>query len=159
MTISATAGSKFYIGTKAAASTIQEFEADDYTPVKGVDDLGEFGAQAEELTATPVDSGWTRRRKGTSDGGSIELIVLRDPQDPGQKALSAARADTSNIPYNVKVELNDAPEAGGTPSVFYFKAVVLSARNNLGEANNIVKTTFTIGIDGEIFEVEAAPAP
>ena len=151
--ISAVARSKIYIGTTAAASTVSEFDADTYTEIKEIEDLGEFGDTFEEITFTSIDDGRVRKLKGTADAGTIELIVGRDPLDPGQNALRAAVK--SDLAHNVKVVLNDKPDATGTPTEFFFKAMVASSKNQLGGANEVTKQAFTLSITTEILEVAA----
>ena len=94
-----------------------------------------------------------RKLKGTADAGTIELIVGRDPLDPGQNALRAAVK--SDLAHNVKVVLNDKPDATGTPTEFFFKAMVASSKNQLGGANEVTKQAFTLSITTEILEVAA----
>lgn len=154
MTIHSTAKSKVYIGTNDRATSETEYEAESWTEIKETEDLGEFGASREEITFSGVGDAFVRRRAGVTDSGSMELICARDPSDPGQQKAREAVKD--ELPYNFKVVLADKPTPTGTPSTFYFSAVILSARNSLGTVNDITKTTFTIGIDGEILEIEAA---
>jgi hypothetical protein len=153
MTIHSTAKSKVYIGTNDRATTETEFEAETWTEIKETEDLGEFGASREEITFSGVGDGFVRRRAGVTDSGSMELICARDPFDPGQQKARDAVKD--ELPYNFKVVLADKSTPTGTPTTYYFSAVVLTARNNLGTVNDITKITFTIGIDGEILEIEA----
>lgn len=145
-----TAKSKISIGTTAAAANLAGFQADTYTQIKGVEDLGEWGAEHEELTSRNVETGLVKRRKGIKDSGVIELVCARSPDDAGQDALRAALA--SDLPYNFKVELTDKLNATGTNTFFYFKAVVLSERNQFGPGDSIVKVVFRLGIDGAIIE-------
>jgi len=158
MKISATGGSKFNVGTTAEADDLTAFEADTYTEVRGAEDLGELGDTRTELPFTPAsEANRTFRRKGSKDGGIIELICGRIADDPGQLALKAAADDDAvDGDRNFKVTLNDAPE-DGTPTIYYFRGIVLDHRTNLGPADNIVRTTFRIGVNSEVLEVPAAP--
>lgn len=152
MSIHSTAKSKVFIGSaNATISTILEFEDEDWTEIKEIEDLGEWGPEAKELSFESLDDNYTRRRKGVIDSGSVPLVVARDPQDPGQAAARAAV--NSSLPYAFKVEIADKSTALGTNTVAYFRAVVLSARNSFGTANDITKTTFNLGIDGKVLEV------
>lgn len=158
---SATAKSKFSIGTSLNSNIgfadleLSDFTGDNYIEVDPVTDLGEIGGNAAILEAKFINSGTVGRRKGTIDNGQIELKVARDTSDPGQLALVAAIS--SNLAFNFKVELTDAP-AGGTNSMFYFRGVVGGKKTSLGEADNIITDTYTVGIDGPLFEVPAAVA-
>jgi hypothetical protein len=90
------------------------------------------------------------------DGGTVELICLRDAADAGQNALRAALVADGGLSFSLKVELNDKPVPTGKNTFFYAKVVVLGAKNGFGDGGEISTTTFTLGIDGEIFEVPAA---
>lgn len=153
------AGTKIYIGTTAAinftndAAALSAFQADAYVEIKNVEDLGEFGDESSEVTFAAIGDSRTRRAKGTRDAGVLALVCGRDPLDLGQqKALDAEKVKDA---FNFKVVVNDAP-AGGTPSVYYFRALVMSAKNAFGSVDNIVKVTFNLGINSAILEVVAA---
>lgn len=154
MTIAATAKSRIYIGTASATiATLAEFEADTFTEIGEVEDLGEWGAEGTEITFKSLADGHVRRRKGTIDSGKVSLVCARDPLDAGQVLARAAVEET--LPYAFKVELSDKPSTTGTPTVFYFRAVVMSAKNAFKGADDLMKTTFELGIDGAILEVVA----
>jgi len=157
MTISATAKSKFSIGTTAPATDATTFAADTYTAVANIEDLGEVGSEAEILVGKYVDQAYARKLKGSRDNGTMTVVVARDPADAGQTALRAA--EKQELPFNFKVELNDKPATDGTNTVFYFKAIVASAKTSMGGADDVVKDTYQIAITGAIFEVPAATAP
>ncbi|CCB65388.1 Ig domain-containing protein [Hyphomicrobium sp. MC1] len=151
-----TAKSKLYIGpANNLINTLDEFEAiTEWTEVTGLIDLGKWGYEGNEITQGFIDDAYVHRLKGNLDNGKIDLVVGRNPFDAGQNILRDAVQSNWNK-YPVKVVLNDQPTDTGTPSVFYFKGVPLSAQNDFGEVNNVVKTTFSIGVDGQLFEVPA----
>ncbi|WP_353641971.1 Ig domain-containing protein [Mesorhizobium sp. WSM2239] len=155
MTINTTAKAKVFIGNpNATIALLAEFEAEDWTEIKEVEDLGEWGAEGTEVTFISLADSHTRRRKGSIDSGTVALIVGRDPLDPGQTKARAAVEEW--LPYAFKVELNDKPTPTGENTVFYFRAPVMSARNQFGTADDITKTTFSLGIDGAILEIPSA---
>lgn len=154
--VTSNAKSKISIGTTMAAANATAFATDTYTPILGVEDLGEAGSTAEILTAKVVgENSYVRKRKGSRDNGSMTLVVFYNADDEGQIALSEAEQD--DLPYNFKVELNDAP-AGGTPTIFYFKAIVASNRKQFSTADDFVRVTYELAIDGKFFEVPPATA-
>ncbi|MCP8894334.1 Ig domain-containing protein [Shinella daejeonensis] len=156
MSIQTTAKSRVFIGNpNATIALLNEYEGEDWTEIKEVEDLGEWGAEGTEVTFLSLADGHVRRRKGSIDSGTVALIVGRDPSDPGQNKTRAAVEDW--MPYSFKVVLNDKPTPTGENTVFYFRAPVMSARNSFGTADEITKTTFSLGIDGAILEVPAAP--
>jgi hypothetical protein len=157
--LSLVADSKVSIGgvftgdpTSAAA-----FTALTWVPVIGLNDLGEFGDEAEIVKFKTIDGARVRKKVGTKDAGTFEITVGRDPADLGQQAMRAAVG--SKDAYAIKLELNDAPAGvGSTPTTFYLKAYVASAKNKLGDADTVVTTTFTLEVDAAPLEVAAAEA-
>lgn len=146
--------SKIWIGTTAAATDQSGFEADTYTQILGVTDIGEFGDAANEVTVDFLESGRTQKLKGQRNAGNLELVVAHRADDPGQDALITAEGTTFD--YNFYVELNDEDSGETTGSIFYFRAKVMSKRANVGGADSVVTRTFTLGINSAIIEV--APA-
>lgn len=155
--ISLVADSKFEIGGTIVDATLVEFEdvGRSWVEVKSLVDIGEFGDEANISTIELIDGARVRKKKGTVDGGDMELVVARDALDPGQQALRAA-VKTKDA-YAIRITANDAP-AGGTPTVHYLKAYVSSAKNRHGGANDVVQTAFTFAIDAEPLTVEAEEA-
>lgn len=158
MTINSAGGSKFYIGTTLAVNTeqsdpgaIAEFATDSYTLVTEAEDIGEFGDEAEEITFTALRDGRVRKLKGPKNAGTIAVVCGSDPADAGEDAMVLAEA--SNLDFNFKVELHDETSLSGIPSVHYFKGKVMSKRLNVGNASNVVRRTFNVGINSKIFEV------
>lgn len=158
MTVNAAGGSKFYIGTTLTINTnqsdsavIAEFQTDTYTLVNEAEDIGEFGDEAEEITFTALRDGRVRKFKGPKNAGTMNVVVGADLTDPGEDALVAAEAEPND--YNFKVELNDPTSLSGTPSVFYFFGKVMSKRMNVGNASNVVRRTFNVGVNSKVYEV------
>lgn len=152
---------KFFIGTSTPAATVSQFEADSYVQIKDVHDLGEFGDLAEGVEYIALEDNRRRRLKGSVDGGTMDLIVNRKADDPGQIKLaeasklgSGAYDDGHEGELNFKVVLPDAPTSTGTGSTLYFRAIVLGGRTSFGEADNVVRTTWTLAINTEWLEVE-----
>lgn len=153
MAISTATGVQVFIGTTLAAENISQFLNDTYTEVGEVEDLGEFGDQAEDVTFASLADERMRHLKGIRDAGVMPVVVGADDSDAGQDALIAAEADT--LDYNFKVVLNDALTLGGTPSEHYFRGKVMSKRLSVGSANNVVRRTFNVGINTAILSIDA----
>lgn len=155
MSINATAKAKIYVGSPSATiSQLADFEADTYTEIKEVEDLGSWGAEAKEISFISLADSHVRRRAGSIDSGKVALVAGRDPLDPGQLILNANVGN--HLPFAFKVELNDAPNNAGLPTTFYFRAVIMSAQNKFGKADDLTMTEFNLGIDGAILELPAA---
>lgn len=155
----ATAGTKIYIGPAKAFADTDFVESDfttgspTYTPIGGTTNLGSLGDTSELITSNHIASERTRKLKGTRNAGAMQLVCDLDYADAGQLALIAA--EKASLTYSFKVELNDAP-AGGTPSIRYFTALVMSSGEQLDEANNAMKLNTTLEIDSNIVRVAAA---
>lgn len=161
----ATAGTKFFIGTAMAFDggnvTVSDFDEQSWTRITGTTNIGATGDSAEVITSSQIDPGnpensaRVRKAKGPRNAGTMTIICDVNYEDPGQLALIAAEksADT----YAFKIEFNDAP-AGGTPSERYFIALVMSATEEMNEANNIIKLNSELEIDSNIVRVAAAEA-
>lgn len=159
MSISAAARST--LGLRAApldpSQTLDQtaYEGFDYVYVDNIENLGQFGSEAASVEGRFLDSRYVRKLKGSRDNGNLEMVCAFDANSAGQIALKAAEA--TDHAYAFEVKLNDAPP-GGTPSTFYFKALVMSARVEAAGTDDIVKLNATIAIDGEILEIPAASA-
>ena len=159
MGMTATAKAKIYIGTTTygtgsnPALAVTDFTADTFTEIKEVSDLGSFGDTASEIKFETVSDGRVLKLNGTRDAGDLSLVVGRDATDPGQNsARAAAKADFNR---SFKVVMNDAPNASGTPTTFFFRGLVQSAESKFSGPNNVVTQTFKIAINSEILEVPA----
>lgn len=156
MAIHTNAKSRLFIGAaNNTISTIDQYEAETWLEINEVEYIGEFGVEGSEQTFISLADGYVRKLKGSLNSGALEVVVGRDPSDEGQNRARAAAGDWFKYPF--KVELNDRPTPTGENTVYYFRAPVMSAKSNYGNADNIVRTTFALSIDGEILEIPAAP--
>jgi len=155
----ATAGAKLYIGpAKAFTGTpfvLADFTDGDpaFTEIKGASNLGTVGDKAELVTLDEIGTARTRKAKGVRNAGSMQVVIGLDAADAGQLALLAAEA--SDDTYMIKVQFNDAP-AGGTPSLRYFAALVMSVEEGMNEGNTALVLNAALEIDGNIVKVAAA---
>ena len=79
-----------------------------------VEDLGNVGDVATEVTAAAIGDGRIRKAKGARNGGTMNVICLHTaPLDAGQQAMMDAEETNDN--YAFKIELPDAPPPSGTP--------------------------------------------
>lgn len=156
--IFATAGSKVYIGqvmtAQSADFTSSDFQGQSWTEIGWLETIGQFGDESTEITFEAIGESRVQKLKGTRNAGNMELVCGIDNSDPGQLALRAA--EQTPFDYAFKVEFNDAPP-GGTPSERYFIAKVMTARETLDGANNVVRLNATLAINSNI--VAVAPTP
>lgn len=151
-------GTRYYIGPASGASTnydtLAEFEAVTvWTEVGLIENLGEFGDEASAVTGAALGDGRIRKAKGARDAGTKSVVVFHDPTDAGQAAMETAEATNDN--YVFKVVLPDGP-AGYSDTIQYYRGLVMSRRLNVGTNDNILRVTFNVGVNSEIFENPAS---
>lgn len=156
--IFATSGSSVAIGQVLAAQSADfiasDFLAQSWVEIGWLENIGQFGDESAEVTFSAIGEGRLQKLKGTRNAGNMELVCGIDYEDDGQAAVRAAEATIHD--YAFRVTFNDAPE-GGTPSYRYFIAKVMSAREQLDGADNVMKLNATLGINSNIVRVAAAP--
>jgi len=161
MAIGTFAGGILSIGTTAAIdfSTPQtardNFEADIYTALGGLNNMGEFGGTANVLQFPLVSDEWVAKSKGTRDAGDPAVIVGRISDDPGQLAFRAA--EKTKYYYNFKLELQDAENELMTNTIFYFRAMVAGVPNQFGGNEDFVTETYTLAIYPGPVIIESEP--
>lgn len=151
MAINSAAGTIVSIGTSVAAATAVEFAADTYVEVGEIESVGEFGDESSTVNFTSLRNSRVRKAKGSRDAGMVAIVVGKDSLDPGQLAMKAAQK--TKFEYNMKIELADKG-TGGTAknTIFYLRVLVMSARDNVGNTDNVVRTTFNCAINAEPVE-------
>lgn len=159
MAIKTSAGTKFFIGTTASASTLTEYRADVYEAVGEIESFGAFGDTAEEIKFTSLSDSRVQKVAGVRDAGEVELVMGYDPDDAGQSDLIAAFDANNGAPFNFKVELNDALTSGAGPhhgTEFFWKGVVMSKEFEAGSNKDVVKLKVKVAITTAISEGAAA---
>lgn len=153
MGIITASGTKVYIGaavTDLAADTLAEFQAmTPWTEIGLVESLGEFGDQSSDVSFAAIGDGRMRHAKGARDAGSMTISCAHDPLDAGQAAIEVAEGTNDN--YAFKVVIPDAPTGAYTDTVIYFRGLVKSKRKNIGTNDNVVKNTYEVGVNSELF--------
>lgn len=155
MSITTASGAKIFIGPAQAVepANAAAYQALAWVEVKEVETLGEFGDESSSVDFAAIGDGRVRKLKGARDAGTIELTCGRDPLDAGQLAIKAA--EKTKFQYAFKIVAADAPTEEYNDSEYYFLGLVMSARENYGENDNVVRTTFNIGINTAITEISA----
>lgn len=158
MGIASSTGAQVFIGPVNSTAVDQtHYAALAYTEIAPVETIGEFADSASTITFTSLGDARVRKRKGVRDAGDLTITCANDPLDVGQKAAIAAEK-TENT-YAFKISLQDGADANDTDSVFYFRALVASARLNVGGANAIVRRAFALLIDSPVVEVPSLVIP
>lgn len=152
MTIASTTGAKIYIGpAHTTANSLLAYEALAYTEIGDVESLGEFGGASAGVTYNSIVDGSVRKLKGPRDAGDLAVVVANNPEDAGQAAAIVAEVARSTFAFKVVL-----PEGTGISSVFYFRALVMSARLSVGGANGIIRRTFPLAINSPLIPTTEA---
>jgi hypothetical protein len=155
------AGCRYYIGgakvPQTAPFTAADFTAETWVEIGGWTQMGGIGDAAQLITTDVINEGRTKKSKGTRNAGSMQNVFNTDPLDAGQIAAIAAEATINN--YAFKLELNDKPAAGPSPtnSMRYFIGLVTQANESGGGANTIQSFNLTVEINSNIVRVAAGP--
>jgi hypothetical protein len=157
MAIFATAGSKIFIGgpkvAESGAFDVSDFAGQSWQEIGWAEAIGEFGDESSEITFDAIGEGRTQKLKGIRNAGTMAARFGISSDDLGQIALRAAEAVPNDFAF--RVDFNDAP-VGGSPSHRYFVAKVMSAREVLDTANNVVRLNASLGVNSNIVQVQAA---
>lgn len=124
-----------------------------WVEVGSIESLGDFGDEASEVTFDDLADGRTKKLKGQRNAGTMQMTLGLDDTDAGQDALDDAEADDSTGDYNFKVEFPNKQAAPGSNALRYFSGKVMSVREGVGTANNVVKKNVNIGINTAIVKV------
>lgn len=128
-----------------------------YTALGEVENIGEFGDEANAVTFLSLSAGRVRKAKGARNAGDVVITCGRDALDAGQVAMKAAEG--TSFQYAFRITANDKLDANDTNSIFYFTALVGRARNTAGGADDVTKIAFTLAINSLIVEVPATVVP
>ncbi len=144
-------GTRVYIGNAvtSAVDTVAEFAATSvWTEIGLVESVGEFGDESSAVTFESLGDGRVRKAKGARDAGTMAIVVAHDPTDAGQAAVEIAEATNDN--YSFKVVLPDGP-VGYSDTILYFRGLVMGKRKNVGNNSNVVRNSYQVGINSEIY--------
>lgn len=150
MPLSTAAGTTIEIGT-----TLADTEADSYTNIGKVANLGNFGRVYQPIEFSSLDDRNVLKFKGQRDDGNITMELGRDLSDAGQAAVKVAL--DSDYDYNFRVILNDeSADSGSSGTVYYFKAKVMSFTTNVNDPNSVVGASVDLAIkSGSLDEIAA----
>jgi len=153
--IFATAGAKIYIGgvleSKLTDFILSDFAGQSWTEIGWAEAIGEFGDEASEITFDSIGQGRTQKLKGSRNAGTMAARFGVDTDDLGQIAVRAAERGPQD--YAFRIDFNDANTQSGTGSQRYFIAKVMSAREVLDTANNVVRLNASLGVNSNVVQV------
>lgn len=137
--------------------------------ILNVADIGEFGAQSDDIDITNLKSKAKEKLTGLADNGELSLQINLNPGDPVHQKLSAEAGKGKLFAFCVGLaDGTTAPTASaGSPPVltppaaadrssFVFLASVKSFRKGI-KANDAVRVTCALLISGDIQETWKTP--
>jgi Phage tail tube protein, TTP len=161
MTVYATRGFQVAIATGGTANSAPTnssgYAALTWTPIGEVEDISEFGDNAEVIRFLAVADGRVRKLKGAADAGQMQLTMGHDPADAGQIALLTASG--SAFRHNFRVTLSDRADANDTDGIMYFGGRVMSFTLRSGGANDVTRRVANIEIESAIVNVAPTVVP
>jgi len=125
-------------------TALADFEGLSYTEIKGLSNIGEFGASSNILTFPLISDEYVDKSKGTRNAGDPAIVAARMPRDPGQIAVRAA--EKTKYKFNFKLVDADAESELHTNTVTYFRALVAGIPNQRGGNEDFVTETYALGI-------------
>lgn len=108
-----------------------------WVAVGEIKDIPSFGKSRNSISFTPLTSGVTQKYAGITDPGKISLSFLSNTDDAGQIILKTGMGSTSPISIKVTSQNGD---------VYYFRALVLSYKLGIGDANGLTMATCDLDI-------------
>jgi hypothetical protein len=157
MTVSKTAGARFYIGPVVNPDDIEDMSDEDalsffdaiptveWVEVGEIESFGDLGDNAETASFASVKDRRQRKFKTVHDAGTMSIVCGRDPLDVGQDVMIDAEKTDWN--YAFKLIYADSQEPGQPDSIDYFAGTVLSRPVNLGGVGDLTKITFAVGVN------------
>lgn len=153
-----TSGSKFFIGQALARKStdfvLADFNTQSWVEVGYVETIGAFGDEASSVTFDAIGQARTYKLKGNRNAGDMQIVCGVNYGDYGQATLRGA--ETTSNTYAFKVQFNDKPAGGTAFSLRYFIGLVMSAREQLDGANNVMKLNATVAVNSNIVRTNAA---
>ncbi len=150
-------GSRLFIGSSVTDRDTDwvssDFNTQSWTEISGLTNLGELGDQSELISANIINLNRTKKAKGTRNAGSMAIVCAFNYADEGQLAFRAAEATVFN--YAFKLVFPDAPSVSGDNSTRTFVGLVMGARTQFNEANNVIQLMGAIEINSNIVEDDA----
>lgn len=146
-------GAKAFIAPSQATtpSNAAAYAALTWTEITLLRSIGDYGDESSIINAPVLGDARVRKAKGSRDAGTSPLVLYPLATDDGQMALVAAEA--TNLFYPIKIELPNKLNATGTNQLDYFMALVASKRKSVGENDNVVTETYSLGLNSAVTTV------
>jgi hypothetical protein len=150
--------SKLYVCATAQPTALDAtgFAALTWVEVGGIGSVGELGANTNIVSYDTWADDVIQKGKGNTNAGDPEVEVLRNAADAGQDILRTFGAPSNSGVMAFKVERNDLPSGGTTPTRIYNRAVVGGPTRPMGRSEDFDLEVFKLGCTQAEVVVEAA---
>jgi hypothetical protein len=157
MAIKTGTGCTLAIGTTLAVpnGTQAQYEADTYTNVGEIEEIGEFGDERSVVEFAALGDGRMQKARGVANAGDATVTYAHKTADAGQDAVKTAFEATSQSAdeFNFRVLLND--QISTNPTKFYWRARITGRRVLAITNDGVVKVRATLAINTTVLEVAA----
>lgn len=137
------------------SAVIAAYDGLTWVEVGMIDQIGEFGAEGNVGSFTPLGTGVACKYRGTTDNGELPLTIAKTT-DTGLSNLVDREGQSEMIA--LKIELSERgthDPAHTTPAKYHrylMSGLVRRARIVVGSGDDVVKVNAAIAINGRIFE-------
>lgn len=141
MTVQSAAGATLGISaTPPATFDKTGWNAAVFTPIGEITDLGDLPSRTyDKIEHKPVGNRRTQKKKGGYDEGATQLTVGLDTKDAGQILVKAALKSDSDYYFCETLQNGDK---------YYYPALVMGFKPNVGTVNNIVNAQISLEVTG-----------
>lgn len=123
-----------------------------YTEIGQIENFGNHGLQAQEITFTAVADAVVQKLKGSKNYGTMSMTIGNVPSDVGQALLATASESQNRYTARLTYPLGDGES---TPEAHYLDVLVMSREFQDGSVNDVRKTAVALAICRKPVEIAA----
>lgn len=147
--------SKFYLGpVNAAEADASAYAAVTWVEVKRLDSLPNIGGKDNVISYTTLDDNVINKKKGATNYGTGNVVVIDKDDDAGQIAMGNAKK--TKFSYCFKTVVPTANSVSGTDGITYYHALVTSDEQQYGGDGQPLKRSFGLELVDEPVRVAAS---
>ncbi len=123
-----------------------------YTRIGQIENFGNHGLQAQEITFTAVADAVVQKLKGSKNYGTMSMTIGNIPSDVGQILLATASESQNRYTARLYYPLGDGES---TPEAHYLDVLVMSREFQDGAVNDVRKTAVSLALCRKPVEISA----
>lgn len=123
-----------------------------WTTIGQVENIGEHGMTAQEITFIAISDAVVQKLKGSKNYGTMNLTVGDVPSDAGQALVSTASESQSRYSIRLTYPLGDGEV---TNAIHYLDALVMTRVFQDGDANAVRKLAVALALCKKPIEIAA----